>query len=183
MDARAVKRYARALFNTAGKYSVVQAVEDDLAAISGMLANDERFRSFLLSPNVPREDRLKIAEKLFSDRVTALTMQAFRLMITKRREREIEGLHEEFVRLRREHEKAMRVVVTSSAELSAAEQGALVAKLAAKSGKKIEPTFQTDAWLLGGVRVAYGDYVLDGSVRGSFNRLRATLLYDVLKQS
>lgn len=183
MDARAAKRYAQALFNTATKHSMVQAVEDDLAALTGLLVNDAQFRHYLLSPNVPREDRLRIAEKLFSDRITALTMQALRLMITKRREREIEGVHEEFVRLRRVQEKAMRVVVTSAAELSPAERDSLVAKLAAKSGKKIEPTFETDAALLGGVKVAYGDYVLDGSVKGSFNRLKSTLLYDVLKQS
>ncbi len=183
MDARVAKRYAQALFNTALKHDIVLAVEDDLAAIRHLLLHDPLFRNYLLSPQVSRDDRLKIAEKLFSDRVTALTMQAFRLMVAKRREREIEGVYEEFVRLRRQHGKAMRAVFTSSAELSADEKQAIVAKLASQSGKTVEAEFAVDPSMLGGAKVAFDNYILDGTVRGSLNRLRDTLLYDVLKQS
>ncbi|MCO5297988.1 MAG: ATP synthase F1 subunit delta [Fimbriimonadaceae bacterium] len=183
MDNRVAKRYAQALFNTALKNDVVAAVEDDMAAIAGMIANDDRFRNFLLSPNVARDERAKIAEKLFSDRITALTMQALRLMIAKRREREVEGVYDEFLRLRREHEQALRAVFTSSVELSDAEKKALVEKFASKSGKKVEPEFKVDPSVLGGVKVAFGNYVLDGTVSGSLARLRDTLLYDVLKQN
>ena len=110
-------------------------------------------------------------------------MQAFRLMVAKRREREIEGVYEEFVRLRRQHGKAMRAVFTSSAELSADEKQAIVAKLASQSGKTVEAEFAVDPSMLGGAKVAFDNYILDGTVRGSLNRLRDTLLYDVLKQS
>lgn len=183
MDARVAKRYAQALFNTALRNDVVASVEDDMAAIAGLIRNDERFRHFLLSPNVARDERIKIAEKVFSDRITALTMQALRLMITKRREREIEGIYDEFLRLRREHDQALRAVFTSAVELTDAEKSDLVAKLASKSGKKVEPEFKVDPSVWGGVKVAFDNYVLDGTVRGSYTRLRDTLLYDVLKQN
>lgn len=183
MDARVASRYAQALFNTALKHEIVSAVEDDLATLRHLLVHDERFRNYLLSPEVSRDDRLKIAESLFSDRITALTMQAFRLMVTKRREREIEGVYDEFVRLRREHGKAMRVVFTSAAELDPGEKEAIIAKLAKKSGKTVEAEFAIDPSMIGGVKVAFDNYILDGTVRGSLNRLRDTLLYDVLKQS
>lgn len=183
MDARVANRYAQALFNTALKHDIVLAVEDDLKTLRHLLVHDARFRNYLLSPQVSRDDRLKIAENLFSDRITALTMQAFRLMVTKRREREIEGVYDEFVRLRREHVKAMRAVFTSAAELGADEKKAIVEKLAAKSGKTVEPEFLIDPSMIGGVKVAFDNYILDGTVRGSLNRLRDVLLYDVLKQS
>jgi F-type H+-transporting ATPase subunit delta len=36
---------------------------------------------------------------------------------------------------------------------------------------------------MGGIRVAYGNFVLDGSVRGALDRLKDRLIYDVLKQN
>lgn len=183
VDTKVARRYAQALFTTAQKNDVVKSVEDDLSAITSLLQNDAKFKDFILSPNVGRQEKIKIAEKLFSDRVTALTMQALRLMLVKRREHEIVNIRDEFVALRREHGSIAYVQVTSSEALEADQKNALIAKLEKTFGKKIEADFKIDARLIGGVKVAYGDYVLDGTVRGSLRRLGERLRHDILKQS
>src|SRR4051812_31778499 len=99
-DSRIGKRYASALFSTASRYDVVQAVEDDLNFIVGLMARDRGFRDFLLAPYTSREEKVKIIERIFSDRTTALTMQVLRVMLEKRRETEIESVRDEFVTLR-----------------------------------------------------------------------------------
>ncbi len=182
MDTRVAKRYARALFFAAEKANMVEAVEADLDAISNLASQDATFRGFLGSPRISRDDKVRIAEKLFSDRVTALTMAALRLLLNKRRENEFEPIREEFVRMRRERGAVLYAIVTSTVELTPAEQNALTSKLASQSGKKVEADFRIDPTLLGGVKVALGDYVLDGTVRGSLNLLRDRLKYDLLKQ-
>lgn len=183
MDTRVAKRYARALFNAAENAKVVQPVEADLDAIAGLVKNDPKFRGFLQSPRISRDDKIRIAERLFSDRVTALTMSVLRLMLNKRRENEFEAIREEYVRMRRERGAVLYAVITSAVELTESEKSALIGKLASQSGKSVEPEFHVDASLMGGVKVAVGNYVLDGSVRGSLNLLRDRLKYDLLKQN
>jgi F-type H+-transporting ATPase subunit delta len=183
MDAKVAKRYAKAIFTAAHKANLVEAVEADLTAISNLVASHSEFRGFLGTPRISREDKVKIAEKLFSDRVTSLSMSTLRLILTKGRAAEFEGIREEYIQMRRELGHVLYARVTSSSELDEGQKKALIDKLAAKSGKKVESDFHVDPSLLGGVKVAIGNYVLDGTVRGSLNRLRDVLKYDLLKQN
>ena len=75
-DARIARRYAQALFTTAVKFDVVKAVEGDLNAISRLIETDKSFRDFVMAPYTSREEKAKIAERVFGDRITALDGQA-----------------------------------------------------------------------------------------------------------
>jgi F-type H+-transporting ATPase subunit delta len=183
VESRVARRYATALFNAAEKADVIKSVESDLDGIVYLLRNKPEFRHFLLSPYVAREEKMRIADKLFSDRVTALTMQALRLLLEKRREGELEGMRAHFIRLRRLHENIIHAVITSAKDLSDEQRKRIVDRLESRSGKSVEPEYRVDPHLLGGVKVNWGNYVLDGTVRGSLNRLRETLRYDLLKQN
>lgn len=183
MDTRVATRYAQALFDVASKENIVSAVSDDLTAIVGALANDARFQTFIDNPSLNRESKLKLIESVFSDRTTALTMQLFRLLLDKRREGMIATVATEFDRFRREASNTLFAQVLSALPLSDDERKAIVAKLEKSSGQKVEATFETDANLMSGVKVHVGNSVMDGTVRGSLNRLRDKLLYDVLKQA
>jgi len=66
--------------------------------------------------------------------------------------------------------------------LNDAHRDQLVRRLESVTSKKIEATFVVDPKVMGGVRVMYDNYILDGTVRGALSRLRERLLYDVLKQ-
>jgi F-type H+-transporting ATPase subunit delta len=141
-----------------------------------------QFRGFLNSPRIGRTDKIAIAEKLFSDRITSLSMGMLRMILNRGREQEFNGIREEYVLLRREEGNVLYAQVISAADLDSSQRLAIVEKLQTQSGKKVEADFKVDPTLIGGVRVALGDYVLDGSVRGSLNRLRDKLKYDLLKQ-
>jgi len=181
-DHKVARRYAQALFATALKYDVVTSVEDDLNSIVGMLENDETFREFVISPHTGRIEKIQIVNKLFSDRVTALTLQVLRVMLEKRREDEFIGVRDEYVALRREHEGVLFATITSAYEIEAAQKTTLLAKLEKTLGKKVEASFKVEPQLIGGIRVAYGNYILDGSIRGALSNLRDKLRHDLLKQ-
>ncbi len=162
---------------------MVPSVEADLTAIETQLINNGDFRAFLLSPNRDRLEKVALFDKVFSDRVTSLTSNFVKLMLEKRREEELPGVRSEFSEIRRADEGTINAVVTSAVELTKAEQKQIEEKLEAQLGKKIETKFLIDPSLVGGVRVAYGDFIIDGSVRGSLDRLRDTLRQDTLKQA
>ncbi len=183
MDARVAGRYARALFSVAVKDDILASVEDDLNAISSILHRDQAFHQFLYRPDHPREEKIALIEKVFSDRVTALTMGMFRLLLNKRREVEFELLRLEFQRLRRDHENVIFAQVASARPLSESERQSIEAKLSTSSKRRVEAEYSVEPSLMGGVRVSFGNYVLDGSVKGSLSRLKETLIHDLLKQN
>ena len=181
-DARVGKRYAQALFGTAQRYDVVQAVEDDLSSIIGLMEKDRAFRHFLIAPYTSRDEKVKTIERIFSDRITALTMQVLRVMLEKRREGEIKAVYNEFVNLRREANKTLFVTVTSAEALEESQRKALLAKIEASSGQKVEAEFHVEPALVGGVKIAFENYVLDGTIKGALAHLRDRLKHDILKQ-
>jgi F-type H+-transporting ATPase subunit delta len=181
-DNKVAKRYATALYNEAVRNDVVQTVEMDLASISNLIHSRTEFRDFLMTPEVAREEKVQIAERLFSDRVTALTMQFLRLVLEKRRESEFETIREEFVEIRRENSNVIFTEIISAKPLDDIQRTAIETKLQSLTGKRIEAAYDVDPSLIGGVKVAYGNFVLDGTVKGSLRRLQDTLRHDLLKQ-
>lgn len=182
-DARVARRYAGALFSAARKQDIVHPVESDLETIHGLLVSRKEFGALLRNPDVTPERKLAFLEKVFSDRVTALTMAALRLLVQKRREDLIAVVYLRYAELRREAESVARVVVTSAYPLDEAERDRIALRVGQQTGRTIEASYEVDPKLIGGVRVAYDDYVLDGSVRGNLKRLRQTILTDLLKQA
>ncbi|MGV3615796.1 MAG: ATP synthase F1 subunit delta [Fimbriimonas sp.] len=182
-DKRVGRRYAQALFTAATNLDVVGSVESDLALIVGLFENDPRFRHFVYAPYAGSDEKLAIVDRIFSDRVTALTMQFLRVLLDKRRELEIPSIYHSYVELRRQAQNAVHVVVTSATEMTEDQRSRLLAKLQQQLNTTVEADFKVDPRIVGGVRVAFGNSVLDGSVRGALNRLRERLKYDLLKQA
>lgn len=183
MEIRVASRYARALFQVAKKQGIVDAVSEDLNGMVATMKLDPKFKGFLSNPSQSRESKLSLLETVFSDRVTALTMHLVRLLLQKRREGEIEGISFVFNELRRNDEQILYADVMSAQPLDEKQRTAILTRLGEQAGRKIEADFGVDSSLIGGVRVAIGNYVLDGSVKGSLDRLKGKLLYDLLKQT
>jgi len=182
-DQRVSHRYAQALFDTAVENKVVDSVEADLVAIDHLITSDGDFRAFLFSPSRSSEEKAEILEKTLSDRVTALTLRVVRLMLEKRRETELGSLTEAFVALRRKSEGVVYVVVKSAFPLTPDQEISVKTKLAASLGAKIDIHFSIDPSLVGGMTVAYDDFILDGSVTGAFKRLKDSFRTVAPKQS
>lgn len=182
-DSRVAKRYARALFNVALQQDILQSVEDDLTGICAVIAHSKELRRFIANPNATREQKMVLFEKTFSDRVTALTMHTIRLLMKRRRESTIQQLKHEFVILRREHDKVSYLYVTSATPLDPLQREGLVQKIQQATGRRVEADFEIDPKLIGGVKVMYDNFVLDGTARGYLDRMRDKILYDLLKQS
>jgi len=179
MDERVAKRYGAAIFGAAKEAGVIKEVEADLKEVLALQRSDEKFRDFLLSPEVRRDQKRAIVDRLLSDRIGTLSMESIRLLLAKRREDLLPEIVEEYDELRRQDERVIYAKVTSAEPMSFDEKEALLAKLTQEIGKTLEPEFAVDPALIGGVRVAYENMVLDGSVRGGLARLRSALQQDL----
>jgi len=182
-DARIGRRYAQALFNAAKAHKMVAAVEDDMSGIATLVRDDAKFRHFLIAPFNNADEKKQVLQNVLGDRVTALTMQVLRVMLDKGREAEFESVAHEFSNLRRTAADIEFATVTTAYTLDPEQKDRIVAALEKRLGKTVEARFAVDSRVLGGVRVGYGNFVLDGSARGHLNRLRERLHHDVLKQA
>lgn len=68
-----------------------------------------------------------------------------------------------------------RAIVTSARELSRAQQQAARNALSKRYGKTVEAVFQTDASLLGGLKIACNGELLDGSLQTQLAKLQEEL--------
>ncbi len=182
-EMRVAKRYAKALFNTALAQNIVPTVSDDLAALTDAIRNNDGFREFLQKPQTESKDKIELFERVFGDKINTTTLTFIKLLINKGRDEELTGIKIAFDELRRENEKVVRAIIESSSELDNTQREAIVKKIEAETGNKLETEFTVNPDLIMGVKVTYGDYVLDGSVRGQLNRMKERLVYDLLKQA
>jgi F-type H+-transporting ATPase subunit delta len=80
-----------------------------------------------------------------------------------------------FDQLKHGHEGTKQAAITSAFALDDAATGSLVADLEKKFACKIQATIQVDPELIGGVRIAIGDEVIDASVRGKLAAMATAL--------
>lgn len=178
VDSRVTKRYASALFSAAVKTGAVDAVQKDLDTLAGLWQSTPTLRQAMESPLVPDDKKAAIVQKLFAQEVGPLTLSFLNILIEKDREDILVDVQREF-RLQADVSRGLlRAHATVAAPLDDAQQKALVAGLQQRTGKTIALDVNVDPAILGGVVVRLQDTVIDGSVRGSLERLREQMLAD-----
>lgn len=182
-DGRASKRYATAIFKVAQSENMISAVDSDLIALTAALRSNDEFRHFMGRPDVADSDKLNLFDKVFGDKVTSLTHSFFKMLVDKRRADQIFGIQKEFAELRRISENVTKASITSAVALDSAQQKAVITKLETQLGHKVEAEFEVDASVIGGLKIIYDNFILDGTVRGQLDRMTDKILYDVLKQA
>ena len=84
-------------------------------------------------------------------------------------------IQEIYEQLKSADEGVEDAVVTSAYPLDDAKLKNLMSQLEAHFGSKLQPHVEVDAALIGGIRVAVGDQVLDASVRGKLDAMATAL--------
>lgn len=80
-----------------------------------------------------------------------------------------------FDELKNTQEGTREAVVSSAFPLDDAQLANLAADLERKFGSKVKTTVKVEPELIGGVRIALGDQVIDASVRGKLNAMAVSL--------
>jgi F-type H+-transporting ATPase subunit delta len=182
VNPQVARRYAAAAYQVAKQQGSVQELQEDLDAIVRLLEAREDLREAIESPKVDRERKLKLIDSLFSDRARPVTLRLLRLLVQKRREEELPLIRDAYQRIREEDQGILRIRIRSASPLSDEYVERIEDRIADQTKKRVLSETEVDASLIGGVTVQYGDYVLDGSIRGHLKRLRERLHYDILKQ-
>lgn len=177
IDLTVVRRYARALFDTAVKSAdAIDTVEGDLQRVDQALRTVPRLDRALRAPTVGRERKKALLQTAFGDQVSPLTAKFLSVVVQHGREEVLTGIYSEYQRLANEHRSILAVDVTAAVPLSDEQLAELARALEARTGKRIRLREFTEPSLMGGLVLRMGDTILDGSVRSRLERLHEQLL-------
>jgi len=165
------RRYAEAAFEIAERDDSMEAWLAALAIADERLTDPEVMR-LLSNPSVATASRVEVLGRILGDDVSDPPHNLLALMVRRGRFELLPGVIREFMRLYRLREGIVEATVTSAASLDATEFEALRARLETLTSRRVELQQAVDPDLLGGIQVRVGDQLIDGSVRGRFERLR-----------
>ena len=169
-------RYAEALAGAIDDPGQLDTVHEEILAIGQILAGNEQLRVFVEGPNVPQDDKHELVDKVFSGRVSSLTLDFLHMLLNKHRIDNFDGIVEQFTLLVEARRNQVRVKITTAVELGADVMDRLKRALDASLGKDciLEPT--VDQRVIGGVVAVVGDRVVDGSLRTALDDLGKDLI-------
>ena len=177
-DLRASKRYASALFATAQKQNKIDTVEADLTRVIELMDATPMLYQMWDSPLVPAGRKRDLISKILVKEIDPLSLAFLRLLVDKRREAILSSVQFEMRQLADTSRHLVRAEAIFATQPTAAEQDALVASLEKRTGDHVDLTVKVDSAILGGIIVRMQDTILDGSVRGTLERMREQLLQE-----
>jgi F-type H+-transporting ATPase subunit delta len=169
----AAKRYAKAVFELAEQDHQVDEWGSRLAAIR-QLVSDPEVAAVLTNPTIATEQRMALISDpphVFDGEATNLV----KLLIESNRVREVVGIEEEFERLVDDAAGRVRATVTTAVELTPKDRDRVGEELSKRLGKEIRMTLVVDPRILGGLKLQYGDRLVDASVSTRLQQLRRRL--------
>jgi F-type H+-transporting ATPase subunit delta len=171
----AARRYAEAAFQLAQREDALDGWRTDLQLAAELVA-DPRIARVVDNPAVPSTERQAVLVGLLGKRIGGPALNLVRLLAERRRIDALPQVAREYDRLLNRHRGIVEALVTSSAPLTADETTALEARITKMTGSTVQLRAEVDPELIGGLTVRVGDRLLDASVRGRLERLRAQLL-------
>jgi len=169
----AAKRYARAVFELALQDGDVDEWARRLVKIRELFA-DPDVATVLSNPTIATEHRealVATAPHLFDEKATNLA----RLLIESGRIDEAQQIDEEFQHLADDAAGRVRATVTTAIELQADDRDRVARELSKRLDRDVRLSVQVDPRILGGMKLQYGDRIVDASVATRLEQLRRRL--------
>jgi len=167
------RRYARAVFELAEQEGHVEQWSRRLARVRELFA-DPVVATVLTNPTIATEQR----ESLVSTATNLLDQEGVnyaRLLIESGRVEEAAEIDDEYQRLADEAAGRVRATVTTAIELPREDRNRVERELSQRLGKDVRLTVVVDPRILGGLKLQYGDRVVDASVATRLQQLRRRL--------
>ena len=170
------ERYASAVFDLAKEADGLKALETDVAAIDGAIADSEDFRTLLTSPLYSRDEQkaaiTAIAEKM---NLSATTSNVLGLLATKRRLFVVPQLATVLRERLAEERGEVTAEVTTAKKLTKTQMDKLSKTLKDQVGKAVTIQETVDESIIGGLIVKVGSKMIDTSIKSKLNALQNTM--------
>lgn len=167
--------YAETLLRGAERRDALAEVEEGLAELATLLAENERFRRFLEAPQIDADAKRALVERVLGDRLHPVVIRFLSLVIDKHREGFLDRIAGALVEILDERRNRQSALVTTAASVDDAQLERIREALGRATGKTIHLDQRVDPSLLGGVVIRTEDTLIDGSVTTRLAMMRRRL--------
>jgi F-type H+-transporting ATPase subunit delta len=165
--------YAEALYKSAHA-DLAGSNANWLDALAAVAANAQLL-SFAGNPKVTPQQVYEIVSEVAGVQLPPAAQNFLRTVIENGRLAALPEIAHQVRELRNAQSGASDAIVYSAFPISAEQLAQLTGTLEKRFGRKLNPTVQEDPSLIGGIRVAVGDEVLDTSVKARLEQMKAAL--------
>jgi F-type H+-transporting ATPase subunit delta len=167
--------YAEAAFALArASGNALQSWSNSLQRLAATVVRPE-MQECIGNPKFSPQQLTALCLDVVGGELTAEQQNFVRVLVDNDRLGVLPEIGELYENLRNAHEGVKSAEVSSAFPLDEVALKALVANLERKFGCKIQATVVVDPQLIGGVRIAVGDEVIDASVRGKLAAMATAL--------
>jgi F-type H+-transporting ATPase subunit delta len=165
----------RATLAVAEKDGTLDSVEDELFRFGRILAREPELNSLLTDESAPDSGRLALLDRVLGGKTSPVTAALLRQSVRLPRGRHLDLVAEELAELAaaRRHRSVARV--RTPVGLTQVQEQKLADSLTRLYGRPMSLQVELDESLLGGLVVAIGNEVIDGSVAGKLEAARRAL--------
>jgi F-type H+-transporting ATPase subunit delta len=164
--------YAEALYKA--PHAELAAGSNWLDALAAVASNPQLLE-FAENPKVTPQQVFDVVSDVARVQLPAAGQNFLRTVIENGRLAAVPEIAHQVRELRNAQAGASDAIVYSAFPISAAQLAELTGTLEKRFGRKLNLTVQEDASLIGGIRVAVGDEVLDTSVKARLEQMKAAL--------
>ena len=174
-DIRVAKPYARALYEAAAEQNALESIVADIEKLRELIEASEEFTQLIHSPILSPQFKSETFQQLFTDMLQPLTVNFFKLLALKQRERYLDAIMDVFSAIVDEAAGRLVAKVTTAVPITVEQEERLAQQLSTYSGKQVRLETITDPQIQGGFVVQLGDTVFDASVTTQLQRLKQQL--------
>jgi F-type H+-transporting ATPase subunit delta len=170
--------YATSLYEVcqkSGGKAAVQETLDELEAILTMARKDPAFNEFLASQVLPARDRGASLRKILEGKVSTRTLTFLLVLNDKDRLGRLPSMIQSFHDKAQEAFGRIEVDVHTAGPISSADLGAIRDRLASALNKEVVAHHRSDPAMIGGLKLRFGDRLVDGSIATRLRRFRDQL--------
>lgn len=174
------KTFGDALYDLARDEGLTQEILSQLQVLAEALAAEKSFTTLLAAPSVPKEERCRILDESFRDKVHIYVLNFLKILTEKGYIRQFSGCCRAFRDRYNEDNGILPVRAVTASEIPQALKDRLEQKLRDVTGKAVDMTYAIDPDCIGGIRLDMDGTRLDGTVRHQLDGIRAALKSTVL---
>ncbi|MDO4280193.1 MAG: F0F1 ATP synthase subunit delta [Peptococcaceae bacterium] len=175
-DAGVAKRYAQALFMLADENQKVDQFAKDLDLVNETIASNEDLSQVFTGIQFSLSGKKKAITEIFKNQVDGNVVNFLMVLIEKGRAGYLSDITASYHKLLDERNGIADATVTTAFPLKEEEAQQIAVALGKSVGKTIRLKVVVDPALVCGVRLQYGDKIIDGSVEARLESMRKRLM-------
>jgi F-type H+-transporting ATPase subunit delta len=166
--------YAEALLDLNGKE--LDKTINDLNVISSTLEESLELRKAISNPTLPAPVKKEIIKSIFASNINSTIIKFLMVLCDRGRISYLDDIIGKALEIAYKKASIEVAYVTSSTQLTASQEEALISKLQSMTGaKQIKVKLTVDENLLGGFIVQVGSKIIDTSIKGQLRKLASYL--------